>query len=35
MDYLYDEDLCAECHNLNAAECRGLCDPDDYEEWDD
>ena len=29
-DYLYDEDLCAECRHLNATECRGLCDPDDY-----
>ena len=35
MDYSYEEDLCGECRSLKAAECRGLCDPDDYEEWDD
>ena len=34
MDYLYDEDLCAECRHFSATECRGLCDPDDYEEWE-
>ena len=34
MNYLYEEDLCAECRYLNAVECRGLCDPDDYEEWE-
>ena len=33
MDYLHDEDLCAECRHFSATECRGLCDPDDYEEW--
>ena len=34
MDYLYDEDLCAECRHFSATECRGLCNPDDYEEWE-
>ena len=34
MDYLYDEDLCGECRHLSATECRGMCDPDDYEEWE-
>ena len=34
MDYLYDEDLCAECRHFSATECRGLCDPDDYGEWE-
>ena len=34
MDYLYDEDLCAECRHFSATDCRGLCDPDDYEEWE-
>lgn len=34
MDYLYDEDLCAECRHFSATECRGLCDPDDCEEWE-
>ena len=33
MDYLHDEDLCAECRHFSATDCRGLCDPDDYEEW--
>ena len=32
MNYLHDEDLCAECRHFSATDCRGLCDPDDYEE---